>query len=85
MNRELCKKLKFHHNNKRYVHKLKAVFENETHKILWDFDIQTDHPILAKKAGLVLIHKEKRSCHQVDFIMLVDQRMNVKESKNLDK
>ena len=29
------------------MHKPESVLENETHKILWDFQIQTDHPISA--------------------------------------
>ena len=40
---EQCKRLKFDHSNKWYMHKPKAVLENEMHKILWDFEIQTDH------------------------------------------
>ena len=29
--------------------------ENETHKILWDFQIQTNHPIPTRITDLVLI------------------------------
>ena len=31
--------------NKWYMHNPAAVLENNTHKLLWDFDIQTDHLI----------------------------------------
>ena len=31
------------------MHKPESVRENETHKILWDFKIQTNNQILAKK------------------------------------
>ena len=31
---ELCKRLKFDHTNKWYLHKPESVLENETHKIL---------------------------------------------------
>ena len=34
------------------------MLENETHKILWDFEIQTDHLILDKRLDLVLITKK---------------------------
>ena len=27
------------------MYKPESVLENETHKILWDFEIQTDYPI----------------------------------------
>ena len=37
---ELCKKLKF---TTKYTHKQEPAQENETYKILLDFEIQTDH------------------------------------------
>ena len=45
---EMCKKLKFDHINKWYMLNPESVQENDPHKILWDFDIQTDHLILDK-------------------------------------
>ena len=42
---ELCKKFKFVHMNNMYMHKPESVLENETLKILWDFEIQKDHQI----------------------------------------
>ena len=38
---EMCKKFKFYHTNKRYKHNPAPVLDNHTHKLLWDFDIQT--------------------------------------------
>ena len=54
---EMCKKFKFDHTNKWYMHNLASVLENDTHKLLWDFDIHTDH----------LISTKKRICKIVDF------------------
>ena len=45
---KLCKKSKFDHTNKWYMHNSASVLENEMHKLLWDFKIQTDHLILAR-------------------------------------
>ena len=56
---ELCKKLKFDHTNKWYMHHPASVQENETHKLLWDFDTQTDHLISTRQPGLIIIHKKK--------------------------
>ena len=33
--------------------------ENNTHKLLWDFDIQTDHLISARRLDLIIIIKKK--------------------------
>ena len=45
---ELCKNFKFDYTNKWYVHNTESVQENETHTILWDFVILTEHLISAK-------------------------------------
>ena len=54
---EMCKKFKFDHANKWYMHNPAPVLENDTHKLLWDFDIQTDHLILAKRPDLIINNK----------------------------
>ena len=40
------------------MHKPESILENETHNILWDFEIKTDHPIPARRPHLVLINKK---------------------------
>ena len=56
---ELCKKLKFDNTNKWYMHNPTSVLENDTHKLIWDFDIQTDHLISARRPNLILINKRR--------------------------
>ena len=46
---ELRKKLKFDPTNKWYIYNSETVLENETYKLLWDFEIQTDHLISARR------------------------------------
>ena len=36
------------------MQKPKSVLENETYNIVWDFEIQTDHLILAKGPDLAI-------------------------------
>ena len=57
---ELCKKLKLDHTNKWQMHKLESLLENETHKLPWDFEIQTDHLISARQPYLVIINKKRK-------------------------
>ncbi len=40
---------------KRYKNKPKSVLENETRKILWDFEIPTDYLILVRIPDLLII------------------------------
>ena len=88
---EMCKKLKFDHTNKWYIHNLTPLLENYLHKLLWDFEIHTDHQILAKGADLIIINKKKkkekkkRICKIVDFAVHTDHRMKLKECEKKDK
>ena len=59
----MCKKLKFGHTNKCYMHNLASILENVTHKLLWDIDIQTDLLISARKPNLIIINKKKENLH----------------------
>ena len=47
----MCKKFKFDHRNKWYIHNQESVLENETYKYLWDFDhlIPTRRPEQTQK------------------------------------
>ena len=56
---ELCKKLKFDHTTKWYIHKLESVLENEKHKIWGDFEIQTDY-LIPIRSNLVINNEIKR-------------------------
>ena len=56
---ELCKKLKFNHVIKWYMHNSEYVMEDETHKLHWDFEIKTDHLISARRPDLIIINKKE--------------------------
>ena len=56
---ELCKELKIDYTAKWY--KLESILENETHKILWDFEIQTDYLNLARRLDLLAIKKKHKT------------------------
>ena len=84
---KMCNKLKFDHANK---HNPVFVLENDTHKLLWDFDIHTDHLISFRRPDLVLINNnnnnnKKRICKIVDFAVPADQRIKLKEYEKKDK
>ena len=56
-----------------------------THKLLWDFEIQTDHLISARRPDLIIINKKEKICRIVDFAVPADHRVKLKESKKKDK
>ena len=42
------------------MHNPAPVLENNSHKLLWDFDIDTDHLISARRPDLVILEKKKK-------------------------
>ena len=71
------------------MHNPAPVLENDTHKLLWDFNIQTDHLTPARRPDLIIINKrkkeKKRTCKIVDFAVPADQRIKLKECEKKDK
>ena len=62
------------------MHKPESVIEtHKTHKILWDFEIKTDHLIPARRPDLLLINKKERTCQLVYFAVPSNHRMKLKE------
>ena len=49
------------------MHKSESFHDNEMHKILWDFEIQADHLILARRTDLVLIKRKKKNLLACQF------------------
>ena len=69
------------------MHNPAPVPEIDTHKLQWDFDIQTDHLISARRPDLIIINKKKkkRTCRIVDFAVPADHRIKLKECEKRDK
>ena len=56
------------------------------HRILWNFEIQTDHLILDRRKDLVIINNnKKRTFCIVDFAILADVRVKIKEGEKRGK
>ena len=54
------------------------VQENKTHKILWDFEIQMNHLIIARRPDLVIINKKRK-------ILLFNEPQSENKRKGEDK
>ena len=74
------------------MHHPESVLENETHKILWDFEMQMDLLILARRLNLAMVYKkkkkkkkkrkkEKRTCRIVNFAVPTDHSIKLKGSE----
>ena len=82
---EMCKKLKFDHMNKWYMHNPESILENVTHKLHRDFEIHTDHLTSARRPDLIIIYKQKRTRRIVDFIVPTDHRVKLNKSEKKNK
>ena len=83
---EMCKKFKFDHTNKWYMHNPASVRENDKHKLLWDFDTQTDHLISAKRPDLIIINnKKKKNLQNCGLYYPAYHWIKLKESEKKDK
>ena len=88
IHREMSKKFKFVHTNKWYMHIPALVLENDTHELLCDFDIQTDHLISARRPNLIIINKKKKKREIAKLATLfvpADHRIKLKEGEKKDK
>ena len=65
------------------MRKQESVLRNETNKILWDFEIQTDHKIPAEKSDLVIVNK-KKDLPTNGFSVPADDRVKINENEKRD-
>ena len=73
IHRELCKKLKFDHTNKWYIHNPTSVRENERDKLQWDFEIQTNHLISARRQDPIIINNKK-----IELVIFLMKEIQIK-------
>ena len=70
------------------MHNPAPVLENDTHKLLWDFGIHTDHLILARRPDLIIINKKKKRRELAKLSTLLvpaNHRIKLKEWEKKDK
>ena len=49
--------------------------ENDSWKILWNFTIQTDHVIEARRPDMVIIDETQNECKVIDFAYPFDSKI----------
>ena len=61
------------------------MIENDKCKILWDFTVQTDHIIQARRPDMIVIDKETNKTQVIDFAIPYDSRVDSKEMEKIEK
>ena len=81
---EFCTKFKFD-NAKNGLSTTQHLSWRTRHKLLLNFDIQTDHLISTRLTDIVIINKKDRTCRTVGLTVSADHRVKLKESQKKDK
>ena len=82
---QFCERYNFESGAKWYNHEPQAVLESDIIKLLWEFRIQTDHPLEHNKPDIVVLNKEDRTCLILDVAFPFDTRVNIKEKEKIEK
>ena len=81
----LCHQFGFPRAEKWYEHRAEKVLDNESYKLLWDFDIKTDKVIKERRPDLVIVKKESREAWLIDVAVPGDARVAQKELEKKTK
>ena len=83
---EKCKKFKFDHTNKWYMHNPAPVLENDTHKLLGNLTFKRiSYPDQTTRPYNNQQKKKMRIFKIVDIAVTADHRINLKECEKKDK
>ena len=82
---DLCRMYDIQTAQKWYEHQPEGVVEKENVKILWDFNIQTDNEIQARRPDIVIHDKSNKSCYIIDVAIPGDARVPQKEAEKIEK
>ena len=74
----------FDRSERWWQHKVETVLENETSKILWDFNIYTDQAINHCCPNIVLINKVDSRVKIIDIAVLWDANIESKYGEKVD-
>ena len=58
--------------------------DNDTHKLLLNFDIHSDHLISARRSDFKILNKTRKICQIVNFAVTPDHRIKLKECEKRD-
>ena len=82
---QFCEKLGFNRARLWYEHKPESVIENKNLKILWDFIIQCDHMIEAKRPDIVVVDNVEKETMIINVAISGDTRVCDKEREKTEE
>ena len=85
VHREICKKYDLPRAEQWYNHKPEGVTENESVKVLWDFNVNTDNEIEHRRPDIVVELKSEKECLIIDIAVPGDTRIKEKVQEKIEK
>ena len=85
IHRALCVKYGFSTAERWYEHNPEKVLGSREVKILWDFNVQTDHEVEARKPDIIVIDKTSREYHFIEITCSLDWSILERENFKVDK
>ena len=82
---KLCGKYNLKKSEKWYEHAPEGADKNEEVKILWDVMIQCNRESKARKADIVVVNTNERSCARTDIAIPGPVRVREKEKKKIER
>ena len=82
---QFCEKLGFNRTRFWYEHEPESVVENKNVKVLWDFTIQCDHMIEARRPDIAVVDKVNKETMITDVAIPWDTRVCNNERENIEK
>ena len=79
----LCGKYNIDRRDNWWKHSPDSIVENDSVKILWDFNIFVDHMIYARRPDIVVIDKGASLVTLVGVSIPVDKHLSAKEEEKL--
>ena len=81
---KLCEKGGFERASTWYDQKPEGVIENESCKLLWDFRIQYDRTVEARRPDIVFVDEKNEEIKILDVAVSGDGRVKDKEIKKIE-
>ena len=81
---DICRKKGFNVPEKRYKHKPLPCTENESFKVLWDFNIQKDNIIDHRRPDVIITDKSSKKAQIVDFYFPADHWIEVSQQMKIE-
>ena len=82
---QLCGKAELERADQWYKHTPEQVVENTDFKVLWDFNVQCDRMVEARRPDIIFVDEQAKEAKIIDVAIPGDTRVKDKEMEKIEK